>query len=123
MSVIIIMVINISGEDIVFYEIVKHIDFWKIAHVLKHLHGRIILGPFEIFFHEGSLWRGHISIISFIITKHILCIYFVMGIGFIINIQIQQYGLNILMTMVWLWNKIIYQQHTQENSADLVTVQ
>ena len=37
---------------------------------VKHLHDRIIFGPFD-FFHEVTIWRGPISVISFILTKNI----------------------------------------------------
>ena len=37
----------------------------------------MIFGPFEKYFHGGSLWRGHISVIYFILTKQIfLHLYF-----------------------------------------------
>ena len=42
----------LSGGDTVFYGRVKHTDLGKIPQVLKHLHGRIIMGPFERCFHE-----------------------------------------------------------------------
>ena len=45
-SVIITMDIYISGGDIVFYDGLKKTDLVRRAHVLKHLHGRMILGPF-----------------------------------------------------------------------------
>ena len=52
-----------------FYDEVRYTDLGKRAHVLKHSHNWIIIGPFEGFFHEISLWRGHISVIYFILTK------------------------------------------------------
>ena len=52
MYFIITMGTNISGGFAVFYDRVKMIELVKRAHVLKHLHGRIILGPFERCFHE-----------------------------------------------------------------------
>ena len=70
-SVIITLRTDISGGDTVFYDGVKTSDFVSRAHILKHLHGRMIFGPFEGIFHEGILWRGHISVISFILTKQI----------------------------------------------------
>ena len=69
--VIITLITSIIGGYKVFYDGVKQTDLGKRAHVLKYLHDRIIMGTFEIFFHEGSLWRGHISVISFIISKQI----------------------------------------------------
>ena len=56
-SVIITMGTDISGEDTVFYIGIRDTDLGKISHVLKHVHGKIIIGPFERFFHEGYLWR------------------------------------------------------------------
>ena len=35
----------------------------------------MIFGPFEKNYHEGTLWRGSRSVISFIITKQI-CVHF-----------------------------------------------
>ena len=47
MSIIITIGTNISGEYTVFYKLVKTSDFGSRAHVLKHLHGRMIFGLFE----------------------------------------------------------------------------
>ena len=38
---------NISGGDTFFYDGMKISDLGSIAHVLKHLHGRMIFGLFE----------------------------------------------------------------------------
>ena len=46
---------NISGGDTVFYEKVRQIDSVKRDYVLRHLHGRVILGPFDRCLNEGSL--------------------------------------------------------------------
>ena len=46
-SVIINLGGNISGGDTLFYDGVKTSDLGSRAHFLKHLHGRIIFGPFE----------------------------------------------------------------------------
>ena len=68
-SVIITLVKNISGGDTVFYDGVKISDLGSRAHILKHLHERMIFGPFEIFFHEGTLRSGYRAVISLILTK------------------------------------------------------
>ena len=47
-SVIITLGENISGGDTLFYNGVKTSDLGCRAHVLKHLHGRIIFSPFEL---------------------------------------------------------------------------
>ena len=77
MSIIVNLVNNISGGVTVLYDKVKMKDLVNRSHALKHLHGRIIFGPFERCFHEGSLWRVQIAVISFIITKqtffHFFC--------------------------------------------------
>ena len=38
---------NISGGNTVFYDGVKTSDLGSRAHILKHLHGITIFGPFE----------------------------------------------------------------------------
>ena len=50
----------------------RHTDLVKRAQVQNNLHGRIIMGTFERCFNEGSLWRGHIAVLYFILTKHFL---------------------------------------------------
>ena len=62
---------DIIGGDTVFYDGVKSCDFGNRAHILKHSHGRVVFGPFEKVFHEGTLWSGYRSVISFILTKQI----------------------------------------------------
>ena len=46
-------------------------DLGSRYHILKHLHGRIIFGPFEKVFHEGTIWSGYRSVIFFVLTKQI----------------------------------------------------
>ena len=48
-SVIITVGKYISGGDTVFYDGVKTSDLGSRAHILKHLHGIMIFGPFENF--------------------------------------------------------------------------
>ena len=62
-----------------FCGILKQTDLGKRAHVLKHLHGRMILGPFEICFRDGYFWREHSAVISFIVTKQIIVNLFCCG--------------------------------------------
>ena len=54
-----------------FYDVVETYYLGNRDHVLKHLHERIIFGPFEKCFHEGNLWRGYRALISLIIKKQI----------------------------------------------------
>ena len=68
-SVIITLGKYIIGGDTVFYDGVKSCDFGNRAHILKNSHGRMVFGPFEKVFHEGTLWSGYRSVISFILTK------------------------------------------------------
>ena len=70
-SVIITVVKDISRGGSVFYDGLKTSDFGSRAHILKHLHGRIIFGTFEKVFREGTLWSGYRAIIYFILTKKI----------------------------------------------------
>ena len=51
-------------------------DIGKRAHVLKHSHGRCVVGAFDKILHEGYIWAGPISVLSFILHKSIF-LYFV----------------------------------------------
>ena len=68
-SAIIAMDKDIIGGDTVFYDGVKSSDFGSRTHILKHLLRRMVFGPFEKAFHEGTLWSGYRAVISFILTK------------------------------------------------------
>ena len=70
-SVIITLGKYISGGDTVFYDGVKPSDFGSRSHIIKHLHGSMVFGPFEKGFHEGTMWSGYRAVISFILTKQI----------------------------------------------------
>ena len=85
-SVIIIFGKYIIGEGTVFYDGVKSCDFGNRAHILKHSHGKMVFGPFKKVFHEGNLWSGYISVISFILTKNISFVSIVMQISFMTDI-------------------------------------
>ena len=50
LSVIITLGNNKMGGDTMFYDGVKTSNLGSRAHVLKHLHGRMIFGPFGFFF-------------------------------------------------------------------------
>ena len=38
-------------------------------HLLKHSHGRCVIGYFDKILHEGSTWTGHRAVLSFILHK------------------------------------------------------
>ena len=61
----------ISGGDTIFYDGVEKSDLGSRAHVLNFFQRRMIFDPFGKIFHEGTLWRGNIFVISFILTKQI----------------------------------------------------
>ena len=67
--VVVILVTNSSGRYKVFYKGVMYSDLCKIVHSLNNLCYRCVVGPFEIWSHEGTLWWGHIVLISFILHK------------------------------------------------------
>ena len=46
-------------------------DIGKIVHVMKHSHGRCVVGAFDKNLHEGSIWNGHRYVISLISHKSI----------------------------------------------------
>ena len=62
---------NVHGGDTILNDVICVYDLGQRTHVLKHLHGRCIVGPFERVFHEISLWRRNRAIVSFIFHKSI----------------------------------------------------
>ena len=62
-----------------FYERIKTTYLGNRAQYLKCLHEKIIFGPFERCFHEGSLWKGHRALVSFILKKQIFVHFFYHG--------------------------------------------
>ena len=71
LSVIIILGTDVNGGETVFYDGENMNDIGKIAHVLKHSHGRCVIGYFDKNLHEGSIWTGHRAVLSFILHKSI----------------------------------------------------
>ena len=67
--VIIILGTDVNGGEIVFYDGENMNDIGKIAHVLKHSHGRCVIGYFDKNLHEVSICTGHRSVLSFILHK------------------------------------------------------
>ena len=43
----------------------------KIAHVLKHLHGRCVVGDFDKKLHEGYIWTEHRAVLYFSLHNYI----------------------------------------------------
>ena len=43
----------------------------KRLHVLKHSHGRSVIGSFDKKLYGGSIWTGHRAVLSFILHKSI----------------------------------------------------
>ena len=69
LSVIIILGTDVHGGETVFFNRQNINDIGKRAHVLKHSHGRCVIGSFDKMLHEGSLWTGHRAVLSFILQK------------------------------------------------------
>ena len=99
-SVIITVGKYISGGDTVFYDVVKTSDLGSRAHILKHLHGIMIVGPFEKVFREGTLWSGYRAVISFVLTKTIFLHFFRHGYRFYKRYINTTEKMSILMMMV-----------------------
>ena len=53
---IIILGTDVNGGETVFNDGENMNDIGKIAHVLKHSHGRCIIGSLDKMLHEGSIW-------------------------------------------------------------------
>ena len=58
----------------------------KRAHVLKHSHVRCVVGAFDNFLHEGSIWTGHRSVLYFILHKKSFFTLNTMGKSFMKNL-------------------------------------
>ena len=71
LSVIIILGTYVNGGKTVFYDGDKMNDIRKRAHVLKHSHGRCVVGSFDKNLHEGYICTGHRAVLSFILHKSI----------------------------------------------------
>ena len=65
---ILILGTDVRGEETVFNGMSMN-DIGKRAHVLKHSHGRSVVGAFDKILHGGSIWTGTRSVISFILHK------------------------------------------------------
>ena len=71
LSVIIILGTDVNGDETVFNDGENMNDIGKGAHVLKHSHGRCVIGAFDKILHEGSIWTGRRAVPSFILHKSI----------------------------------------------------
>ena len=71
MSVIIILGTDVNVGETVLNDGENINDIGKRAHELKHSHGRCVIGSFDKFLHEGSIWTGHRAVLSFIFHKSI----------------------------------------------------
>ena len=69
LSVIIILGKDVNGGEIVFYDGENMNDIGNRAYVLKHSHGRCVIGYFDKNLHEGSIWTVHRALLSFIFHK------------------------------------------------------
>ena len=86
LSVIIILGTNVHGGETVFYYGEKMNDIGKIAHVMKHSHGRYLVGAFDKILHEGSIWTGDRAVLSLILHKSIFFTLYIMEQDFMTNI-------------------------------------
>ena len=68
---IIILGTDVNGGKTFFYDGENMNDIGKRSHVLKHSHGRCVIGAFDNILHEGSIWTHNIAVLSFILHKSI----------------------------------------------------
>ena len=69
LSVIIILGTDLNGGKIVFYDRENMNDIGKRAYVLKHSHGRCVIGSFNKILHKGSIRTGNRGVILFILHR------------------------------------------------------
>ena len=71
LSVIIIVVTDVNCGETVFNDRENMNDIGKRAHVLKHSHGRCVIGSFDTLLHEDSICTDNRAVLSFILHKSI----------------------------------------------------
>ena len=71
LSVIIILGTGVNGGKPVFYDGDNMNDIGRREHVLKHSHGRCVIGYFDKILYEGSIWNDHRAVLLFILQKSI----------------------------------------------------
>ena len=64
---IIILGTDVIGGEAFFNDGENMNDIGKRTHVLKHAHGRSVIGSFVKILHEGSIWTGHRAVLLFIL--------------------------------------------------------
>ena len=69
--VIIILRTDVNGDETVFYDGKNMNEIGERGHVLKHSHGRCVIGSFDKNLREGSIWTGQRAVLSFILHKSI----------------------------------------------------
>ena len=69
LSVMIILGTNVNCGEPVFYDGENLNDIGKTAHILKHSHGRCVIGYFNNFLHECSIWTCHRDVLLSILHK------------------------------------------------------
>ena len=65
------MVTDVNGGETVFNDGDNMNDIGKRAHVLKHSHGRCVIGYFDKILYEDYIWTGHRAVLLFILHKSI----------------------------------------------------
>ena len=69
LSVIIILVTDVHGGETVFLNGMTMNEIGKIAHFLKHSHGRCVVGAFYKILHEVSIWTITRTVLSLSLQK------------------------------------------------------
>ena len=72
LSVIIILGTNVHGGEIVFNDGDNMNNIGKIEHVLKHPHGRCVVGPFDKILHEDFIFTVHRDVLYLSSTNQYL---------------------------------------------------
>ena len=121
LSLIMILGTGVHSGETVFNDGEKINDIGKRAHVLKHFHGRCVVGAFDKTLHEGSIWNDHRDVLSFIIYVSIFLHSVYHGTSFY-DIYITSYDKrNILMMMgVVFFQKQLLESDTIQNIKRLI---
>ena len=89
---IIILGTDVHGGETVIFNWENMNEIGKRAHVLKHSHGRCVIGSFNKTFHEGSLWTDHRAVLSLSSTNQYFFTLCIMVQNFMTSIYQQKIG-------------------------------
>ena len=122
LSVIIILGTDVHSGETVFYDGDNINDIGKGSHVLKHSHGRCVIGAFNKILHRVSICTGRRAIISFILHKSIFLHFVHNGTRFDDKYILSEKIYILMMTGVVFFQNKILEIYTIQNIKRLIQI-